>query len=97
MESKSPAHAHPACVPEQATRLTFAIRPGKSPTVQAKRAAAVAEHLDDVPGAVIIDEWPDAGRLFVSVAVWPPLRADDARRVAETSPEFAAGTVALRW
>lgn len=93
--STSPTAAGPACAPERVTRFTFAIRLAKSSSLKAKLATAVAEHLDDVPGAVILDEWADAGRLFVSVAVWPPLRADDARRVAETCPEYLTGTVEL--
>jgi hypothetical protein len=43
----------------------------------------VAEHLEEVPGAVVIEEQCEGAMLHLTVAVWPPLRADEAERVAE--------------
>jgi len=52
----------------------------------------VAEHLEEVPGAVVIEEERESARLWLTVAVWPPLRADEAERVAEACPDGMAGT-----
>lgn len=87
--------AGPASAPDRVTRFTFAIRLAKSSKTKAKRAAAVAEHLDAVPGAVVIEEDADGDRLWLAVAVWPPLRAADAMRAAEGCPEYVAGTAGV--
>jgi hypothetical protein len=79
--------AGPACAHQRVTRFTFAIRWAKSRAARAKRAAAVAEHLEEVPGAVVVEERAEGARLWLTVAVWPPLRADDAERVAEGCPD----------
>jgi hypothetical protein len=52
----------------------------------------MAEHLEEVPGAVVIKEQREGARLWLTVAVWPPLRADEAERVAEGCPSGVAGT-----
>jgi hypothetical protein len=44
------------------------------------------------PSAVVVEERADGARLHLTVAVWPPLRADEAERVAEGCPESVAGT-----
>ena len=51
----------------------------------------MAEHLEETPGAVVIEERAEGARLHLPVAVWPPLRADEAERVAEGCPEGVAG------
>jgi hypothetical protein len=75
--------AGPACAHQRVTRFTFAIRWAKSRAARAKRAAAVAEHLEEVPGAVVVEERAEGARLHLTVAVWPPLRADEAERVID--------------
>lgn len=87
--------AGPASAPERVTRFTFAIRLARSRSTKAKRAAAVAEHLDGVPGSVVIEEQAEGERLWLVVAVWPPLRAADAMRAAEGCPEYVAGTAGV--
>ena len=52
----------------------------------------MAEHLEEVPGAVVIEEQREGAMLHLTVAVWPPLRADEAERVAEGCPDGEAGT-----
>ena len=52
----------------------------------------MAEHLEEVPGAVVIEEQREGAMLHLTVAVWPPLRAGEAERVAEGCPESVAGT-----
>jgi hypothetical protein len=52
----------------------------------------MAEHLEEVPGAVVVEERAEGAMLHLTVAVWPPLRADEAERVAEGCPEGVAGT-----
>jgi hypothetical protein len=52
----------------------------------------VAEHLEEVPGAVVIEEQREGARLWLTVAVWPPLRADEAERVAEGCLDCMVGT-----
>ena len=84
--------AGPACGCRLVTRFTFAIRWAKSRGARAKRAAAVAEHLEGVPGAVVVVERAEGALLWLTVAVWPPLRADEAERVAEGCPEGVVGT-----
>jgi len=84
--------AGPACAHQRVTRFTFAIRWAKSRAARAKRAAAVAEHLEEVPGAVVVEERAEGAMLWLTVAVWPPLQVDEAERVAEGCPEGVAGT-----
>jgi len=84
--------AGPACAHQRVTRFTFAVRWPSVPKSQRKRAAAMAEHLEEVPGAVVIEEQRQGARLWLTVAVWPPLRADEAERVAEGCPEGVTGT-----
>jgi len=85
--------AGPACALALVTRFSFAIRYATTTSTRAKRAAAVADHLDSVPGAVVSDEWADGKLLRLTVHVWPPLRADAATRVAECCPEYVPDTV----
>ena len=85
--------AGPACALARVTRFSFAIRYATTEKARAKRAAAVADHLDGVPGAVVTDEWADGKLLRLTVHVWPPLRADTATRVAEGCPEYVPDTV----
>lgn len=85
--------AGPACALARVTRFGFAIKYATNPSTRAKRAAAVADHLDGVPGAVVTDEWADGKLLRLTIHVWPPLRADTATRVAEGCPEYAVDTV----
>ena len=84
--------AGPACAHQRVTRFTFAVRWPSGAKSQRKRAAAMAEHLEEVPGAVVIEEQREGAMLHLTVAVWPPLRADEAERVAEACPEGVAGT-----
>lgn len=86
--------AGPACAPERVMQLTFAIRLAKTSKTNAKRAAAVVEHLDAVPGAVVTDERDEGSRLWLTVHVWPPLRLGEAMRLAEGCPEYVKGTAA---
>ena len=72
------------------TRFTCAVRWPSGAKSQRKRAAAMAEHLEETPGAVVIEERVEGARLYLTVAVWPPLRADEAERVAEGCPEGVA-------
>lgn len=95
VDRTSTTDAGPACALERVTRITFAIRLAKTPATKAKRAAAVADHLDAVPGAVVTDEQADGERLWLTVRVWPPLRAGQAMRVAEGCPEYVKGTFAV--
>ena len=85
--------AGPACALARITRFSFAIRYATTTSTRAKRAAAVADHLDAVPGAVVTDEWPDGKVLWLTIHAWPPLRADAATRVAEGCPEYAPDSV----
>ena len=85
--------AGPACALARVTRFGFAIKYATSQSTRAKRVAAVADHLDGVPGAVVTDEWADGKLLRLTVHVWPPLRADTATRVAEGCPEYVPDTV----
>ena len=50
----------------------------------------MAEHLEEVPGAVVIEERAEGARLYLTVAVWSPLRADEAERVVEDCPDGVA-------
>jgi len=47
--------AGPACALARITRFSFAIRYATTTSSRAKRAAAVAEHLDAVLGAVVTE------------------------------------------
>ncbi len=85
--------AGPACALARVTRFSFAIRYATNTSTRAKRAAAVADHLDSVRGAVVTDEWADGKLLRLTIYVWPPLRADAATRVAEGCPEYVPDTV----
>jgi len=40
----------------------------------------------------VIEEQREGARLWLTVAVWPPLRADEAERVAEGCPKGVVGT-----
>ena len=86
--------AGPDCAHQRVTRFTFAVRWPSGPKSQRKRAAAMAERLEEVPEAVVIEEQREAAMLWLTVAVWPPLRAraDEAERVAEGCPDGMAGT-----
>jgi hypothetical protein len=53
---------------------------------KARAAARRAER------AVVVEERAEGAILWVTVAVWPPLRADEAERVAEGCPEGVKGT-----
>jgi hypothetical protein len=53
----------------------------------------VAEHLEETTGAVVIEEQRQGARLWLTVAVWPPLRADEAERVADGCPDGTERTV----
>ena len=88
--------AGPACALALVTRFSFAIRYATNNSTRAKRAAAVADHLEDVPGAVVTDEWVDGKLLRLTIHVWPPLRADAATRVAEGCPEYVPDTVLVQ-
>ena len=88
--------AGPASAHGLVSRFTFAIRRARMSKTQARRAAAVADHLDNVPGAVVIEERVEGDRLWLVVAVQPPLRAVDAVRVAEGCPEYVAGVCAIQ-
>ena len=79
--------AGPACAHQRVTRFTFAVRWPSGAKSQRKRAAAMAEHLEEVPGAVVIEEQREGAMLHLTVAVWPPLRADEAERVLEGCPD----------
>ena len=46
----------------------------------------------DTLTAVVVEEHAKGCRLHVSVAVWPPLRPCEARALAESCPEYVAGT-----
>jgi hypothetical protein len=85
--------AGPACALARITRFSFAIRYATTTSTRSKRAAAVADHLDAVRGAVVTDERADGKLLRLTVHVWPPLRADAATRVAEGCPEYVPDTV----
>jgi hypothetical protein len=85
--------AGPACALALVNRFSFAIRHATTVKARAKRAAAVAEHLEGVPGAVVTDEWADGRLLWLTIHAWPPLRADAATRVAEGCPEYVPDSV----
>jgi len=85
--------AGPACALARVSRFSFAIRYATTEKARASRAAAVAEHLEEVPGAVVTDEWVDGKVLWLTVYVWPPLRADAATRVAAGCPEYVPDSV----
>ena len=85
--------AGPACALARVTRFSFAIRYATTEKARAKRAAAVAEHLEGVPGAVVTDEWADGKLVWLTIHAWPPLRADAATRVAESCPEYVPDSV----
>ncbi len=84
--------AGPACAHQRVTRFTFAVRWPSGAKSQRKRAAAMAEHLEETPGAVVTEERAEGAMLHLTVAVWPPLRADEAERVAEGCPDGVART-----
>lgn len=96
-DSSSGATAGPASAHRLVTRFTFAIKklPAKG-KARAKRAAAVAGHLDAVPGAVVIDEQADGDVLRLTVAVWPALRPAAVEAVAVGCPGYVAGTFEVR-
>lgn len=87
--------AGPACAHQPVQRFTFAVRWPKGTRAQARRAAAVAEHLDAEPGAVVADEWENEGRLFITVAVQPKVTLGDAMRIVKGCPESVADTLAV--
>jgi hypothetical protein len=82
----------PARAPELVNLLSFAVRRARVHKTQAKRAAAVAEYLDNVSGAVVIAERAVGDVLRLTVAIWPPLRASNAEQMAEGCPEYVAGS-----
>ncbi len=84
--------AGPACAPGTITAFTFGIRRASQGKTQTKRAAAAADHLESVPGAVVIAEQAEGRVLRLTVAVCPPMRADQAARLAEACPEYVPGS-----
>lgn len=84
--------AGPACAPPRVSRLTFAIRRASGAKTMVKRAAAAVEHLDGTPGAVVVEEYADGNRLWLIVAVWPPLKAAEGERLAAGCPDYVSGT-----
>lgn len=88
------SHLHttsgPASAPRIVSRFTFAVRLARMAKTRAKRAAAVADHLEALTGAVVIAERPDCDRLWLTVAVPLPVTVLQAQTLAETCPEYVA-------
>ena len=93
--STSTVTAGPACARQSVSRFKFAVRWASGPKTQRKQAAAVAEHLDAEPGAVVVAERADAGRLWLTVAVVPAMTLREAGRIARCCPDYVDQTFAV--
>lgn len=85
--------AGPASAHRIVSRLAWAVSWPPGPKARRKRAAAVADHIDAHGGTVVADEWHDGGKLWLSVAVHPPITLAEASRMAKGCPEYVADSI----
>jgi len=89
------ATAGPACAPANVVAFTVTLQwPKKGSEYRGKRAAQLAEHLEE-QGVMLVAEELGYGALTVQLAVWPAVTARQAQRIAEGVPGYVAGTVEI--
>lgn len=90
----SGTNAGPVSAHRPVSCVSFAVVQRKSRKSKAKVIAAVAEHLGEIPGVVVVDELPDDVGLRLTVALDPPRRPVEAAALAVGCPHYVPGTFA---
>lgn len=85
--------AGPASARRMIGRFAFAIRLPAAGKTRGRRMQAVADAVDDLGHAAIVDEWDEGCEHWLSVRVQPPIPLKAAQRFVLDVPGYVVGTV----